>query len=140
MNFAKFLRTLFLQNTSGGCFWSITSKVNIFQNKEKITEKYVEQNKSHRRILRHLKDNFFNGTIRFIGFCSLLIYLLIYLYSSISKRLDQTHMHLILQLITYVADHQKFLKDTLLVLQMLDYCQMSMYCIFHIADRQCCVI
>ena len=113
MNFAKFLRTPSLQNTSGGCFWSITSKVNIFQNKEKITEKYVEQNKSHRRILRHFKDNFFNGTIRFIGFYSLLIYLLIYLYSSISKRLGQTHMHLILQLITYVADHQKFLKDTL---------------------------
>ena len=140
MNFAKFLRTPSLQNTSGGCFWSITSKVNIFQNKEKIAEKYVEQNKSHRRILRHFKDNFLSGTIRFIGFCSLLIYLLIYLYSSISKRLDQTHMHLILQLITYVADHQKFLKDTLLVLQMLDYCQMSMYCIFHIAGRQCCVV
>ena len=140
MNFAKFLRTLFLQNTSGGCFCSITSKVNIFQNKEKIAEKYVEQNKSHCRILRHFKVNFLSGTIRFIGFYSLLIYLLIYLHSSISKRLDQTHMHLILQLITYVADHQKFLKDTSLVLQMLDYCQMSMYCIFHIAGRQCCVV
>ena len=36
MNFAKFLRTLFLQNTSGGCFWKYltNSPFIVFENNE----------------------------------------------------------------------------------------------------------
>ena len=44
-------------------------------------------------------------------------------YSSISKLLGETHMHLILQLIVHVMDSQKLLSDLLIVLEMLDRCQ-----------------
>ena len=44
-------------------------------------------------------------------------------YSSISKLLGETHMHLILQLIVHVMDCQKLSSDLLIVLQMLDRCQ-----------------
>ena len=40
------------------------------------------------------------------------------------KLLDETHMPLILQPITYMADSQKLQGDLLIVLQMLDYCQL----------------
>ena len=46
-------------------------------------------------------------------------------YSLISKLLGEFHMHLILQLITCVADCQKLLRDLLVVFQMLDHCQLS---------------
>ena len=36
-------------------------------------------------------------------------------------------MHLILQLIKYVADKQNLLRDLLIVLQMFDYCQLSVF-------------
>ena len=46
-------------------------------------------------------------------------------YASVSKLLDQTCMHLVLQLITHFTDSQELPRDLLLQLQMLDYCQLS---------------
>ena len=42
----------------------------------------------------------------------------------IAKPLDQSYVDLILQLLTYVTDSQKLLRDLLIVCQKLDYCQL----------------
>ena len=41
------------------------------------------------------------------------------------KIFKQLHMHLVLQLIIQVVDSQELLRNLLLVLQILDYCQLS---------------
>ena len=47
-------------------------------------------------------------------------------YLLVSKLLGETYIHLILQL-KYVANSQIVLRDLLIVLQILDYCQLSVF-------------
>ena len=48
MNFAKFLRTTFLQNTSGGCFWKIVTKI-AFINPFHTTTLFLYLPKKHQK-------------------------------------------------------------------------------------------
>ena len=59
-------------------------------------------------------------------------------YCSASKRLDQIIMHLVLQLITHVADSEKHFRDMVLVLQMPDYCHRPVSILLKIENMQCC--
>lgn len=46
-------------------------------------------------------------------------------YSLTLKILGETHMHLIVLLIVHVPNIQKLLRDLLIMLEMLDHCQLS---------------
>ena len=59
-------------------------------------------------------------------------------YCAASKFLDQIIMHLVLQLITHVADSEEHLRDLVIVLQMPDYCQRPISILLKIENMQCC--
>ena len=137
-----------------GTVINIFTKVNIIQNKKNkrnwkmrridIWEKYwTKQNFTPN--LEALQKEFAPKNYKVHSF---LFFDSLGNYWSISKLLDKTHMLLVLQLITYVANSQILLRDLLIVLQMVDYFQLP---VFHIADGHffilnclfkfyCCVI
>ena len=84
----------------------LANNVDVIENKKKITEN-LETKKKLAPMNYKINEYLFFGSSETVN------------YASVSKLLDQTYMHLVLQLITHGTYSQEFSKDLLLVLKCL---------------------